>query len=273
MAKLIKIRIALLNTLAALAGYRVAGGLFSLKMGVFLLAVFSLCAGAAALNQVQERELDARMRRTRNRPLPAGNLTLKQGLVIALGAVFLGISLLWGIFGGWSAGIGILTLIMYNFVYTSLKRKSPFASIPGALVGALVPVLGWVSAAGIGLSDQILFVALFIFIWQIPHFWLYYLMHAADYQASGLPTLMDVLGKSQIQRILISWLGASVAAVGLFPLVGLFLMPWVYYLVLGLGILLVFTGLIRLGRRIQPVFSCLNGFAALILLLIIVEGV
>jgi len=96
-----------------------------------------LAAGSAALNQYQERHLDRLMERTQTRPIPAGQVSPYTGLTIAVILIVLGVSVLLAGFGLGPAGLGLSTVILYNGIYTYLKRVTAFAAVPGAMVGAL----------------------------------------------------------------------------------------------------------------------------------------
>ena len=117
--------------------------------------------------------------------------------------------------------VGYLTFLWYNGVYTPLKKITPWAIIPGSLVGALPPVAGWVSAGGSLTDPRIMIVSLYFFIWQIPHFWLLLMLYADDYKQGGFPTLTDVMNISQLKRITFIWLVATVLIAMIIPLFGL----------------------------------------------------
>ncbi len=113
-----------------------------------LFGVLFLAFGSAALNHYQEKEFDGKMDRTKNRPIPSGRISSSNALYISLLFVLSGSLILF--FGSnlLALGLGLLNLIWYNFIYTLLKRRSPFAIVPGSLVGAIPPVIGWVAAGG-----------------------------------------------------------------------------------------------------------------------------
>lgn len=220
-ADLVKLPISALSTLTAVAGYlsaarSLAPDLLATASGVLLLAW-----GSCALNQFQERGLDARMPRTRNRPLPSGRMRP---------STVLGVAFLLALAGFWTlllgnglppALIGLFTLIWYNGVYTYLKRVTAFAVVPGSLVGALPPLLGWTAGGG-GLGDpRSLALAFFFFIWQVPHFWLLIELHGDEYRAAGLPTLSTVLSGASLARLTFIWTASTAASGLLLPAFGL----------------------------------------------------
>jgi protoheme IX farnesyltransferase len=108
--------------------------------------------------------------------------------------------------------IGLITMIWYNGIYTYSKRITAFAVVPGAVTGALPPLIGWVAAGG-GLWDKpIIFIEFLFFIGQIPHFWLLILRYGEEYKQAGLPSLTEILSCSQIKRLTFIWVVVSVVA-------------------------------------------------------------
>ena len=158
-------------TISAVTGYFLTGsspgwGLLYLFTGVFFLA-----AGTTVLNQIQESKRDGLMTRTKHRPIPAGEISLLSasvvtGLLLACGTLLLSLN-------GWiPMALGLSNIVFYNLIYTPLKTRSWLAIIPGAVVGAVPPLMGWTSAGFYIFHLHAVFVAIFVFLWQIPHFWL-----------------------------------------------------------------------------------------------------
>jgi protoheme IX farnesyltransferase len=116
--------------------------------------------------------------------------------------------------------LGIFTVLWYNGVYTPLKRVSAFAAIPGGVVGAVPPLIGWSAAGGDPSDPRILAVAFFFFMWQVPHFWLLLLRIGDDYARAGLPTLTRLFTRPQLARIIYVWMIATVAACVSLPMFG-----------------------------------------------------
>jgi protoheme IX farnesyltransferase len=153
-----------------------------------LIGTALIAGGAAALNQVWERDTDALMRRTRTRPIASGRLRPSQGLLFGLvlstaGLIELavGVNLI-------SAGMAALTLGSYVLVYTPLKRRTSLATLVGAVPGALPPVIGWVAATG-SLSLPALVLFGISFFWQMPHFLAIAWLYRDEYAAAGIPLL------------------------------------------------------------------------------------
>ena len=225
--ELTKIRITSFVTVTTAFGYIAASGKINFEIIPVLLGVLLLAFGSAALNHYQEKDFDAMMNRTKGRPIPSGRISSANVLKISLILILSGSIILLIGANILALGFGLLNLVWYNFVYTLLKRKTPFAIVPGSLVGAIPPIIGWV-AAGASLADpQIIIISFFFFIWQIPHFWLLLLVMDKDYQQAGFPTLTQVFNHSQLSRITFIWI-ISTAVTGLMiPLFGIVSELWI----------------------------------------------
>jgi len=207
-AELSKFGIVMLVLVSAAAGFMLRAPLgadFPWAHGLVVLAgVMLLSSGASALNQVQERDKDALMARTANRPLPSGRLSHAQGLAFAALATVGGAVVLWLGIGRTAGVLGIIAAVFYNGVYTPwLKPTAPFAAVPGAIPGSIPPVIGWVAAGG-SLTDAgaiILFGILFL--WQMPHFWALSLRYRADYASGGFPMVSEVVGVEGTARLIL----------------------------------------------------------------------
>jgi len=208
-ADLAKIRIGLLVTFSMVAGSILAQRALSGRVFLPALGIFFLASGGCALNQYQERMIDGLMERTRRRPIPSGRMRPSVALASAVVMILLGFMFFLCSTSSTSLLLGVFALSWYNGVYTSLKRRTALASIPGALVGMFPPAIGWVSGGG-SLSDPGLWVlALFFFLWQVPHFWLLGLQYADDYEKVGYPSLRRSFGPDQIRNIISIWLLAT----------------------------------------------------------------
>ncbi|GMU96582.1 MAG: hypothetical protein AMXMBFR50_20980 [Ignavibacterium album] len=254
-------------------GYIAAAEMFDLNFLLVLLGVLLLACGSASLNHYQERFTDALMERTRNRPIPSGRITSKSVLEISVLLILAGIVLLF--IGGniLSVLFGILNLIWYNGIYTPLKRKTSLAIIPGSLVGAIPPVIGWVAADGNLFSLQILMISFFLFIWQIPHFWLLLLVLDGDYKKAGMPTLTGIFSKNQLARITFIWIIATAISSMFLPLVELVETEIVKYLIVFSVILLSINSIKLLkyseeNNSIRYAFRNINFFVLFVISII-----
>jgi heme o synthase len=208
-AQLFKVRVTSLIVMTAWAGYYMGAaksGVSSLSWTLLnaLWGIGLTSAGAAALNEVLERELDARMRRTRNRPLPSGRMGLATGLVLGISATLLGsvsLALTTNILTG---ALALATAVTYLGLYTPLKKISPISTFVGAFPGAMPPLLGWTAVRG-KLELEAVFLFLIVFFWQFPHFQAIAWMYRDDYEAAGIKMLpvVDKSGSSVIRQMLV----------------------------------------------------------------------
>ena len=238
--------------------------------------MFVLASGSAALNQWQERKIDARMKRTRGRPIPAGCIDPPWAAFLALLFILLGLSSLSSVEQNArvTLGLGLIAVLWYNGVYTYLKRVTAFAVVPGALIGALPPCIGYVSAGGSLHDPTILLVALFFFIWQIPHFWLLLLMHGDEYRQAGLPTLSEKFAPPQLARVTFMWMLAAAAgglALAVLNRVDVTL-PWTLVLVIAsIWLAMKATAIVRLAAPdddkspLRRAFWQINAYALMVM--------
>jgi protoheme IX farnesyltransferase len=274
---LIKFRIALLSTLSAATGFIVEAGGFHWEMALFIFGLFILAGGAAAQNQYQERNLDRLMERTRTRPLPSGKISPALGLTISTMMLLGGHAILYLWFGPIPALLGFATVLLYNGMYTYLKRVTPFAAVPGALIGALPPAIGWFAAGGNWESPILIGLTAFFFIWQVPHFWLLLGIYSKDYNRAGFPSMTDVFSPSQLSRVTYTWIAATACAGALFPLFGMFnhtlTLALLVPVVLWLPIRAVPLARKQLSSALvfRNVFMTINMFALMIMILLIVD--
>ena len=276
LAALTKFRIAALASFSAATGYCVArratdSGSAAASLGVLLLAM-----GACALNEVQDGRLDARMARTRSRPIPSGRVKPLAALAVSCALLAGGFVVLRGMPGP-AALIGLAAVGWYNGVYTYMKRVTGAAVLPGALIGALPPLIGWAAAGGDPLGPRALALAFFFFVWQVPHFWLLLMAFEADYDRAGLPSLARQFGPARLRRLVFVWMSATAAVALLLPIYLLVSSPW---LASGLVACSVWIALIagRLGRRPAGVrglfqaFRAINLYALMIMALLIADA-
>jgi heme o synthase len=240
-AQLFKLRVTSLIVMTAWAGYYMGAARsgipsFSWTLLNALWGIGLTSAGAAALNEVLERELDAHMRRTSNRPLPSGRMNLGTGLTAGLVAVILGpvaLALTTNVLTG---VLAFATAATYLTLYTPLKLRSPISTLVGAFPGAMPPLLGWTAIRG-KLEPEAFFLFLIVFFWQFPHFQAIAWMYRDDYEAAGIKMLpvVDKAGHSVIRQMLVY--SCTLIPVSLMPV--LFRMAGKFYLagalILGLG--------------------------------------
>ena len=155
---------------------------------VALLGTGLVASGAAVLNQVLERSTDAMMLRTRNRPLPAGRVSVVDASLFGGALSALGLAVLFWASRPLAAAVAAVTLVSYLAVYTPLKRRTPFSTLVGAVPGALPPVIGWAAARG-SLGDGAFVLFAILFLWQIPHFLAIAWLYRDDYARAGFPML------------------------------------------------------------------------------------
>lgn len=215
-----KVRITFFVAISGSVGYILSKGTADLTMLISMFGVFVLSVGSAAFNHFQEIDTDSLMDRTKNRPLPAKKISSNIALAFATISSLTGLIILAVITSTTTLLLGILALIWYNLIYTPLKKVTPLAIMPGALVGALPPAIGWTAAGGSIFDPQIWILALFFFIWQIPHFWFLLLIFDKDYQKGGFPTLTETFSELQLSRISYIWIVALAATCMLIPLFG-----------------------------------------------------
>jgi len=274
--ELTKLRISGASTFTAAAGYvaylrGANAGLVTTLLGILLLAM-----GSSALNEVQEHRFDALMPRTANRPIPRGDLTPARAAIIATVMAVSGFLVLLLAHNLTSALLGALALAWYNGFYTPLKRISAFAVVPGSLIGALPPAIGWTAAGG-GVTDpSVLALAFVFFIWQVPHFWLLVGLHAEGYEEAGYPTLVTLFGRPRLSRLTFTWTCGTAAACGLLPLFRV-LVSWPAEIMLGVGAIWLIIGSLPLLKPGQDaalyrrVFMNINLFALVLTAAVILD--
>lgn len=186
---LTKPRLSMLVVATTTAGYLLAGargsidGLLSTLVGTILVV-----GGANAMNQVYEREVDALMRRTRNRALPAGRLWVGPAAVFGVVLGLVGVAMLALLVNPVAAGLGLAGFLLYVFVYTPLKRITTLCTLIGAIPGAIPPMIGWAAATG-GLDRTAAALFGILFVWQMPHFLAIARLFREDYARAGMVML------------------------------------------------------------------------------------
>ena len=226
-------------TASALASAVICSGGLALSLFLPISGIFLLAAGASALNQYQEWEFDEKMERTKSRPIPSRQLTISDGLRIANIFIISGFIVL--IYNGnlMLFGLGVLNVLWYNGVYTILKRKTAFAVIPGAITGAIPILMGWIAGGGRPGDPVAVFLAVFIFIWQMPHFWLIMIKYSPDYKQAGFPVLTDTFSPLMMKLSIMAWLIAASAITIYFSWFGITRFPGLRYVLASVNLLVI----------------------------------
>lgn len=273
--RLCKPRVSFFAALSALVGCLLAPSPDTKALAISMLGVFLLACAGSALNQYQDRAIDALMERTRNRPIPAGTIRPLHALLFALGLAVLALAVLC-LFGNLQALLlGLLALLWYNLFYTYLKRETALAIIPGALVGAIPPAIGWVIAGGRLTDARIGALALLFFMWQVPHFWLLMLDRGREYEKAGLPTFHALFKERSWRRICFHWICALAAATVCVSLYGLADAPVIQGALFAAGVWIIWNGrglLKEDGSGAGRLFKMVNIYMFVIVLGIALDG-
>ncbi|MCD6186922.1 MAG: protoheme IX farnesyltransferase [Desulfuromusa sp.] len=254
-----RLELSTMVALSALAGYLFAGGRWQIQTLLVTAGVGLLAAGCSALNQWQEQDLDIRMERTQQRPLPTGKLSPAAALVLASLAISCGSLLLSSLPGSMPLLLGLLAVIWYNAIYTPLKRHTPFAAIPGAICGALPPLIGWTAAGEALLTHKSLILAGTLFVWQIPHTWLLLCRYRDDLQRSGLPNIFETIPTQRLLKINNCWLTSLFLCYLLFPLFEFIKSQSLIYFFIS-GLFIIFMAMLRKPAEAQNSGSIMRTF-------------
>lgn len=184
-----KPRLSFLVAFSCVFGYALAsptihwGTLAMLFLGGFLVSGASI-----VVNQIIERDLDKLMSRTQHRPLPTGRVSVNEAITFAMLSLAIGVSILLLYTNLFTTILSIVSMVLYSFAYTPLKRVGPIAVFVGAIPGALPPLLGWIAATG-SISHEAMIIFGIQFIWQFPHFWAIAWVADEDYKKAGFKLL------------------------------------------------------------------------------------
>jgi heme o synthase len=275
LSELTKFKITFFVTLTTSIGYLLFEPKINFQLILTSVGVLVLASGASSLNEYQERNLDFKMKRTKSRPIPSGRISPNFALIISSLLILLGSVILYFVKSE-VMFIGIFTLLWYNGIYTPLKSKSAFAIIPGALVGALPPIIGWIAAGGNILDKEIIILSSFLFIWQIPHFWLLLLMYDDQYKEAGFPTLSKLFSENQILKITYTWI--IILVISSLLLINVDLSNGIIsnFILITFGIIALLYSLKILFKKRRDVFRksflMINLYALCVLLLITIEN-
>ncbi len=198
---LLKPRVMSLVVFTGMVGVLVAPG--ELHPALAAVAVLCIAAGAGAsgaINMWYDRDIDAVMARTANRPIPMGRVAPGEALVVGIVLAATSVIMMGMVVDATAAALLALTILSYVFVYTIwLKRRTPQNIVIGGAAGAFPPMIGWAAVTG-GVSIESLSLFALIFVWTPPHFWALSLYRCGDYEAAGVPMLPVVAGKEATRR-------------------------------------------------------------------------
>ena len=191
---LTKARLSMLVIFTSALGLFLAPGELDLITGfITTLATSGLVAGACMINCVMEKDIDAKMERTKNRPLPSGRVSCAAVTRLGVGLIIGCLVTLFLVANPLTALLGLIATLTYVFLYTPMKQKTSLALFAGAIPGAIPPLMGWTTVTGsIGVLGLVLFAILFV--WQLPHFLSISIFHAKDYKNAGLKTYPTDIG-------------------------------------------------------------------------------
>jgi len=216
--ELLKVRLSLLVAFSCAFGYALANRgtvnwevLLMLTLGGFLMS-----GASVSINQIIEKDLDRLMSRTNQRPLPTGRVTINEATIFTLVCLGLGLIILSVYTNPLTVVLSVVSMILYSFVYTPLKRVGPIAVFVGAIPGALPPLLGWIAATGT-ISHEALIIFGIQFIWQFPHFWAIAWVSDDDYKKAGFKLLPSGGGKDLNTAIQIMVYTLFLLPLGLLP--------------------------------------------------------
>jgi protoheme IX farnesyltransferase len=216
--ELLKIRLSLLVAFSCAFGYGLAlrgavnwSTLLMLTFGGFLLSGASVC-----LNQILEKDYDKVMNRTKNRPLPTERVSPNEALWFSFVCLLASVAILWMYTNPLTVILSIVSMLLYSFVYTPLKRVGPIAVFVGAIPGALPPLLGWIAATG-SITYEATIIFGIQFIWQFPHFWAIAWVADEDYKKAGFKLLPSGGGKDLNTAIQIMIYTMFLIPLGLLP--------------------------------------------------------
>ena len=242
--QLTKVGLSLSVVFSSVAGYLLAASTVNYQT-IFLLAIGGYCVVGAsnAFNQVIEKEQDGIMKRTKNRPLPTGRMSVNTAMVIATTLLIIGLVMLYSI-NAKTALFGAISVFLYTSAYTPLKPVTPLSVFVGAIPGAIPFMLGWVAATGhFGMEAGILFMIQFF--WQFPHFWAIGWLQFDEYKKAGFNMMPTTEKNKKASKFIIIYtiFMLFVSIIPVFRVTGdLYLLPVSAILVFLLGLIMLYYG-------------------------------
>ena len=261
-----KMGLSLSVVFSCIAGYLLAAKTINISRLVFL-AIGGYCMVGASniFNQIIERDLDALMERTKNRPIPKGRISVKNAFILATILTIIGLIILYAI-NPITAMFAAISIFIYTSVYTPLKQKTALSVLAGAIPGAIPFMLGWVACTGhFGLEAGVLFMMQFF--WQFPHFWSIAWLLDKDYKKAGFHLLPSAGGKdakSAFQILLYTLFMVPIAMLPCFPDFGIASLPSAI-VILGLGVIMLYPS-IMLMKTLEEKWATKLMFASFIYL-------
>jgi protoheme IX farnesyltransferase len=274
--ELIKYKLSLAVTFSSVTGYFICRNNFDKSLAFLISGVFLLSAGSAALNQYTEKEYDAVMERTKSRPIPLLKIhsctALRMAVLLMLSGLFFLI-----LNGLVPAFLGALNIFLYNYVYTRLKRITTFSIIPGAFVGAIPPLIGYYSAGPITFQTEIILFSSFMFLWQLPHFWLIIIKYGEEYKKAGFSTINLFLNEKQIRYLIFFWVLFSTIFLLIFSQLGFGLNNYLNVILIPLNLIFIlfFYRLLFLKNSKENIglaFVLINSFSLILMFFFIADS-
>ncbi len=203
---LLKPRVMSLSIFTSFVGMMIAPGSLSFTTGLLAILAISIGSGASgALNMWYERDTDKLMNRTKDRALPTNQISANGALIYGITLSIIAISMLYLVSNLAAAGLLLLTICFYIFVYTIwLKKRTPQNIVIGGAAGAFPPMIGWAVVTG-GVSTEICLLFMLIFLWTPPHFWSLALYKSDDYKKAGIPMMPLIVGERKTINLIIAY--------------------------------------------------------------------
>ncbi len=240
-----------------------------------MIGVYLLAMSASIINQIIEMRADSLMARTQIRPLVSRSVSVTNASIISTILGLSGFTILLIFNGLIPALLGIFTLIWYDAVYTPLKYHTAFAAFPGGLSGAIPPLIGWIAGGGQILHPCAIALATFLFIGQIPHFWLILLKYGEEYHIAGIKTITQKFSTIQIKRLVLVWILATALAGNLLAFFLIINHVSVFYIIHLLSLALVLYFILWYNKSDRPVFKSafilINVYYLLVMLILIID--
>ena len=205
-SSLLKPRVMSLSIFTSFVGMIIAPGSLSFTTGLLAILAISIGSGASgALNMWYERDTDKLMNRTKDRALPTNQISANGALIYGITLSIIAVSMLYLVSNLAAAGLLLLTICFYIFVYTKwLKKRTPQNIVIGGAAGAFPPMIGWAVVTG-GISTEICLLFMLIFLWTPPHFWALALYKSDDYKKAGIPMMPLIVGERKTINLIIAY--------------------------------------------------------------------